>query len=123
MRADLLQAIAVVELARRGWVESIAVSDRNWAVLVQQLLAMTLQATAISPENIWAQLGTIPDFKGIEKAEFDRLIKHMLKNNYLYLTEGLLAIGSESEKAFERKNFMDLSAIFSSPQQYEVYTG
>ena len=34
--AALLQAIAVIELARRGWVESIVVSDRNWAVLVQQ---------------------------------------------------------------------------------------
>ncbi len=120
--AALLQAIAVVELARRGWVESIVVSDRNWAVLVQQLLAMTLQATSISPGDIWAQLGTIPDFKGIRKAEFDRLIKHMLKTNYLYLTGGLLAIGTESEKAFGRKNFMALYAVFSSPQQYEVYT-
>jgi ATP-dependent helicase Lhr and Lhr-like helicase len=120
--AALLQAIAVVELARRGWVESIVVSDRNWAVLVQQLLAMTLQATSISPGDVWAQLGTIPDFKGIKKAEFDRLIKHMLKTKYLYLTDGLLAIGSESEKAFGRKNFMALYAVFSSPQQYEVYT-
>jgi ATP-dependent helicase Lhr and Lhr-like helicase len=120
--AALLQAIAVVELARRNWVESIVVSDRNWAVLVQQLLAMTLQATSISPGDVWAQLSTIPDFKGIKKAEFDRLIKHMIKTSYLYLTGGLLAIGSESEKAFGRKNFMALYAVFSSPQQYEVYT-
>jgi ATP-dependent helicase Lhr and Lhr-like helicase len=120
--AALLQAVAVVELARRGWVESIVVSDRNWSVLVQQLLAMTLQATAISPGDVWAQLGTIPDFKGIKKAEFDRLIKHMIKTKYLYLTGGLLAIGTEAEKVFGRKNFMALYAVFSSPQQYDVYT-
>ena len=54
---------------------------------------MTLQVTSISPGDLWAQLGTIPDFKGIKRAEFDRLIKHMLKTNYLYLTGGLLAIG------------------------------
>ncbi len=46
----------------------------------------------------------------------------MMKTNYLYLTDGLLAIGSESERVFGKKNFMDLYAVFSSPQQYEVYT-
>ena len=81
------------------------VSDRNWAVLVQQLLAMTLQATSISPGDVWAQLGTIPDFKGIKRAEFDRLIKHMIKTNYLYLTGGLLAIGTEAEKVFRAQEF------------------
>ncbi len=50
--AALLQAIAVVELARRGWVESVVMSDRNWAVLVQQLLALTLQFNAISPKIV-----------------------------------------------------------------------
>ncbi len=120
--AALLQAIAVVELARRGWVESIEICNRNWAVLVQQLLAMTLQVQAISPGDCWKQLSKIPDFAGIKRAEFDLLIKHMLKTNYLYLTEGLLAIGSESERVFGRKNFMALYAVFSSPQQYDVCT-
>lgn len=120
--AALLQAIAVIELARRGWVESVVMSDRNWAVLVQQLLALTLQYNAISPKDCWQQLSKVPDFAGIKKAEFDRLIRHMIKNNYLYLTEGLLAIGAETERAFGKKNFMDLYAVFSSPQQYEVYT-
>jgi ATP-dependent Lhr-like helicase len=120
--AALLQAIAVVELARRGWVESIVVSDRNWSVLVQQLLALTMQLGSISPGDCWQQLGSVSDFSGIKRVEFDRLIKHMIKTKYLYLTEGLLAIGSESEKVFGRKNFMALYAVFSSPQQYEVYT-
>jgi ATP-dependent Lhr-like helicase len=120
--AALLQAIAVIELARRGWVESVIVSDRNWAVLVQQLLALTMQSGGISPTDCWRQLSVVPDFAGIKKAEFDRLIRHMIKTNYLYLTGGLLAIGSATERAFGKKNFMALYAVFNSPQQYEVYT-
>ena len=39
----VLQAIALVELARKGWVESIPPHTRCWPVLVHQLLALTLQ--------------------------------------------------------------------------------
>jgi ATP-dependent helicase Lhr and Lhr-like helicase len=33
----LLQAIAIIELARKGWVEPIPTQTRAWAVLVHQL--------------------------------------------------------------------------------------
>ncbi|MFU8803924.1 MAG: DEAD/DEAH box helicase, partial [Bradymonadaceae bacterium] len=35
----VLQAIALIELAKKGWVESVEVNDRCWPVLVHQLLA------------------------------------------------------------------------------------
>ena len=120
--AALLQSIALIELARHGWVESIEVSERNWSVLVQQLLALTMQFSAIAPEDCWQQLSTVMDFRGINRTEFDRLIRHMVKTKFLYLTGGLLSIGSASERAFGKKNFMALYAVFSSPQQYEVCT-
>jgi ATP-dependent helicase Lhr and Lhr-like helicase len=120
--AALLQAIAIVELARRGWVESIVINNRNWSVLVQQVLALTLQSTAISPLDCWQQISKIPDFAGINKIEFDRVIKHAIGTNYLYLSDGLLSIGTETERAFGKKNFMALFAVFNSPQQYDVCT-
>ena len=120
--AALLQSIALIELARRGWVESIRVCQRNWSVLVQQLLALTMQFGAIAPGDCWQQLSSVMDFQGISRVEFDRLIRHMVKTKFLYLTGGLLSIGSESERVFGNKNFMALYAVFSSPQQYEVCT-
>ncbi len=120
--AALLQSIALIELARRGWVESIVISQRNWAVLVQQLLALTMQLGAIAPEDCWQQLSKVMDFQEIKRTEFDRLIRHAVKTKFLYLTGGLLSIGAESERVFGKKNFMALYAVFSSPQQYEVCT-
>ena len=38
----VLQAIALIELAKSGWVESVEVSDRCWPVLIHQLLALAL---------------------------------------------------------------------------------
>jgi ATP-dependent helicase Lhr and Lhr-like helicase len=118
----LLHAISLVELARKRWVEAIQISDRNWAVLVQQLLAITMQFGAVDPEDCWQQLSIVPDFQGIDRTEFDRLIQHMLNTNYLYLTSGLLSIGTQTEKIFGRKNFLALYAVFSTPQNYKVHT-
>jgi ATP-dependent helicase Lhr and Lhr-like helicase len=120
--AALLQAIALVELARRHWVESVSLTARNWPVLVQQILALTMQTNGISPGDIWQQLKTVSDFGQISRDDYDGLIRHMLQTEFLYLEKGLLTIGTKTEKVFGRKNFMALYAVFSAPQQYEVYT-
>jgi ATP-dependent Lhr-like helicase len=49
----VLQAVALVELAREGWVETGGLpEERCWPVLVHQLLALTLQFGAISAETV-----------------------------------------------------------------------
>ena len=118
-----LQAIALVELARQGWVERVPVQARCWPVLVHQLLAMTLQWGAISPARCWEHLSRVPDFSGIRKNEFDQVIEHMKREDFLFESGGLLSMGQRAEKVFGRKNFMELYAVFSSPVLYRVLTG
>jgi len=118
----VLQAIAIVELARSGWVESVPIQNRAWAVLVHQLLALTLQFGAISPERCWEQLSLVPDFAGISRDEFEFLIEHMIQTDYLFVSGGLLSMGNKAEQVFGRRNFMELYAVFSSPVFYRVKT-
>ena len=73
----VLQAVALIELARAGWVEGVARQERCWPVLVHQLLALTLQFGAISEERCWEQLARVPDFRGITRAEFAAAVEHM----------------------------------------------
>jgi hypothetical protein len=89
----VLQAIAIIELAKKGWVESIPNQTRAWAVLVHQLLALTLQFGGISPERCWGQLSVVPDFSGITHSEFEILIKHMIQ------TEVQSSIQLETDRA------------------------
>ncbi len=119
----LLQAVAIIELARQGWVESVPVSSRTWTVLVHQLFALTLQFGGISSADCWEQLAIVPDFAGISHPEFESLIQHMIKEDFLFSADGLLSLGSKAEKIFGRRNFMELYAVFSSPQLYQVQTG
>lgn len=118
----VLQAIALVSLAKAGWVESVPTEDRCWPVLIHQLLAMSLAADGISADDAWAHLAQVPDFRGIHRAEYDRLLNWMIRDNALRLASGRLILGPKAEKRFGRKNFMELFAVFSSPQSYTVET-
>ncbi len=116
----ILQSAALIELAKRGWVEPVPVQARCWSVFVHQLLTMALAADGIPPEAAWAHLSKVPDFSGIRRAEFDRLIAWMLADRALDMVGGRLVIGPKTQRRFGRRNFMDLYAVFSSPVAYAV---
>ena len=118
----VLQAIAIVELAKTGWVESVDVNHRCWPVLIHQLLAMSLAAGGVSIQVAWDHLSRVPDFCDIEREEFDRLIAWMIRDGSMILTSGLLSLGPKAERRFGRRNFMELFAVFSSPKTYSVAT-
>ncbi len=118
----VLQAIAIIELAKSGWVESIKVNDRCWPVLIHQLLAMALASNGVRPEDVWNYLSRLPDFSGIAREEFDRLISWMIEDESLVLSSGLLSLGPKAERRFGRRNFMELFAVFSTPKSYAVMT-
>ena len=120
---SVTQAIALVELAKAGWVESVEVTNRCWPVVVHQLLAMALAADGVPLEEAWAHLSRVPDFRGIHRAEFERLVAWMLRDRALLEVSGRLVLGPRAERRFGRRNFMELFAVFSSPQSYSVQTG
>ncbi len=119
---SVLQATALIELAREGWVESVPPQTRCWPVLVHQLLAMTLQFGGVSLENLWDQLSRVPDLRGVTRAEFDEVVAHMRQHDFLYDAGGLLSMGDRAERVYGKKNFLELYAVFSSPQYYRVFT-
>lgn len=118
----VLQSAALIELAREGWVERVADQRRCWPVLVHQLLAMSLQYGAISAERCWEQLTRVPDFRGISRVEFDETVEHMKRHDFLFESGGLLSMGQKAERAYGKKNFLELYAVFSSPVLYRVVT-
>jgi ATP-dependent Lhr-like helicase len=118
----VLQAIALIELARTGWVEDVDVQDRCWPVFIHQILAMSLASDGVPIEAAWAHLSRVPDFSGITRGEYDRLIAWMIADGGLINVGGRLVLGPKAERRFGRRNFMELYAVFSSPQTYTVQT-
>jgi ATP-dependent Lhr-like helicase len=119
----VLQAIALIELARSGWVEPITVNDRSWPVFIHQLLAMSLASDGVALERAWEHLCRVPDFRGIRREEVDRLVEWMIHDESFVSAGGRLVLGPSAERRFGRRNFMGLFSVFSTPQSYTVQTG
>lgn len=118
----VVQAMALIELAKKGWVESVQINRRCWPVLVHQILAMTIAYGAIVPDQVFEQLSKVPDLKEISRDEFDAIIEHMLKERFLFSMGSSLTFGDEAERVYGRRNFMELYAVFTSPQLFTVVT-
>jgi ATP-dependent Lhr-like helicase len=118
----VLQAVALVELAKAGWVEAVETEHRCWPVLIHQLLAMALASDGITADDAWEHLACVPDFRGIRRVEYDRLLKWMVADGALRLAGGVLVLGPKAQRRFGRRNFMELFAVFTSPQTYAVRT-
>ncbi len=119
---SVLQAIALIELAKRRWVESVPIDERCWPVLIHQILALSLATDGVTADDAWAHLSCVPDFRAIHRDEFDRLLDWMLQDESLRLASGRLLLGPKAERRFGRRNFMELYATFSSPATYTVQT-
>ncbi len=119
----LLLAVALIELAREHWVEDVPLQSRCWPVLVQQLMAMSLQYGAISANDAWTQLSRVPDLAGFSRADFDELIGFLIAREFLFESAGKLSLGDRAERVFGRKNFSELYAVFTSPVMYRVKAG
>jgi ATP-dependent Lhr-like helicase len=118
----VLQAAALVELTRGGWVEDVPINKRCWPVLVHQLLAMTLQHGQVTLDYAWPILSRVPDFRGFSRADVEGLVAHMAAEGFLLQGERGWYMGEEAERVFGRRNFMELYAVFSSPVLYRVQT-
>jgi ATP-dependent Lhr-like helicase len=118
----VVQSAALVLLASRRWVESVKDETRAWPVLVHQILALINQHGGISAERCWQVLTRVPDFRGISHDEYLELVEHMKTTEFLFEAGGLLSMGRAAEKAFGKKNFLELYAVFSSPVLYKVQT-
>ena len=118
----VLQASALVELAREGWVEDVVVNPRSWFVLCHQVLTICMSQGGTSIRALWESLSRVPDFSRISEAEFYRLIKHMLTDESLVQLDGRLLLGPKAERLFGKFNFINLYVVFSSPQTYQVET-
>lgn len=115
-----LQALAIVELARSGFVEAVKTNGSAWHILLHQIMALCLERGGIARGDPWRLLGKTSCFAGIAEEQFTRFVDFLLSKEILHDDGGTLSMGLAAEKAFGRKNFMELYSVFSTPQEFEV---
>ena len=118
----LLQAVALVNLARKRFVEKVEPSTENTPVLLHQILALVLEHAAIKREALWRSLKGPRPFDGIDRADFDGIVDHLIETGILRTLDGLVAFGEEGERVFGGKNFFELYSVFETPAEAVVKT-
>ena len=118
--SKLLQAIAIVELARNNWIEDVKTNKKVWHILLHQIMAMCLERGAVTPDMLWDQLHRAYCFSDIGREKFDQFIAFLLHNDFLHDDGQMYSMGLAAEKAFGRKNFMEIYSVFSTPLEFEV---
>jgi ATP-dependent Lhr-like helicase len=51
------------------------------------------------------------------------IVRYLIDNGYLDTDQGMLFIGPAAELRFGRRNFMDMTAVFTGPPEFTVLTG
>jgi ATP-dependent Lhr-like helicase len=120
---SLLQAAALVELWRQGYVEPIKPPAVPYHLFAQQVLALLLQQGAIPENRILSALAGLVTSASLNEAACADIIRHMLEMRLLASDSGLLMVGDQAERLYGAKHYITLLSIFDSLPLFTVFWG
>lgn len=119
---SLIQAVALVNLARQKFVEKVEPSEANLPVFLHQILAHVFQQGSVGRSALWEALqGPVP-FRRIDQSIFDKIVDHLLQTEVLEILDHQLVLGAQAERVFEAMNFFDLYSVFETAAEMIVKT-
>lgn len=118
-----LRAAAVVRLWQEGFVEPTSPPPEPFHVLAQQLMALCLQESGV-PLDEWQEwLLSAPGFSGLDVDDIASLTRFLVEKEILVVVGPLLCLGRESERRWERRNFMELVSLITESPLFAVFHG
>ena len=117
---ELINAIAIVELARRKWIESANTTYDAYTVLFQQIYSMIEQKYGLKYEYLMEIINNCKAFKDISNEEINEFIKYLINENYLSKSREEYIVGSEFEKIFSYNFLLNFSSVFQTLTEYSV---
>ena len=109
---ELLQAMALVRLARDGWVEPLRAPAQPVNLLAQQLLARVLAQGRVGRSDWPGALGRVVALAGLDRGVPELVLDSMISRSILIEDAGLVSIGTAGELKYGRRNFMDVTSLF-----------
>lgn len=116
--AGLLRAAGILLLWSQGFVEPIDPPASPRHIAAQQLLALALQEGQLSAKYWHEWFG---DLEVMDDGS--QVLDYLRSNGFLEEDSGLCFIGSEAEKHFGRRHFMELLATFTAAPEMSVVAG
>lgn len=115
----LLRAAGLLHLWAEGYVEPIVPPPSPRHIAAQQILALCLQEGHVG-STVWREWwGNLAVFDHTA----DEILAWLVHSGHLESDGDMYFIGSETERRFGRRNFMDLLAVFAAAPQFTVLHG
>lgn len=114
----LVRSVALMVLWESGFVEAITPPPTPRHISAQQLMALALQEGQFGSQTWqewWNGLSIMRD--GAEVIQFLR------SAGFLESDSGMLFVGHAAERAFGRRNFMELTSVFTAEPELRVFLG
>lgn len=108
----LLNALGIVNLWSRGWVEAAVPPPEPWNVVAQQALLMVLEAGRTTAQDLVDGLGR--SFPELPIDGVRLVVDHLAEAGHLAREdEGTLQIGPQAEREYSGGHYRDLMATFT----------
>lgn len=119
----LVRAVALRQLWADGYVERIEAPSSPMHLLAQQIMALCLQERGL-PAGDWpAWIGRHRGFAAMSAEDREEVIRFMLERQYLFEDDGIWSLGTEAEREFGWRHFVDLVSAFTAEQLFSVRHG
>lgn len=120
----LLEALALVRLFKKGFVEPTLPPDRPCHILVQQLLAMVFQhELELDQAEFVRILGRVPMFRLMFEQEWPEVLRHLQDEGYVVTEGAFVHLGLKGEARFKGRGLADLCVSFESPKTIAAFFG
>lgn len=115
---NFLQAAGLLTLWGRGHVEPVIPPPHPRHIVAQQLLALVLQEGRIGRATWRDWWGDAPVM-----AEAEQVLHYLVGIGFLAADGDFLHMGPMGEREFGHRHFMELTAVFSAPPEFQVMHG
>ncbi|MGW5689190.1 DEAD/DEAH box helicase [Nonomuraea sp. NPDC003754] len=120
LRAELVQAIASIELLLQRWYEPPQAGALHLSTLVQQILSLIAQHGGVTPADTYRTLCEQGPFRAVDAPTFGALLRdlgtaHLLRQE----SDGLLLHAEAGERLVNHYTFY---AAFAAPTEYRIIT-
>lgn len=113
---DILEALAIVDLARKGSLEGPELHFGSLDVLANQMCAMALEYKKIDVEKVYEIIKRCEAYKDLSFEEFFELCKFLEEIGTIKILDGKLVATSRT-----RKYFYENISMIPDEKQYKVY--
>ncbi|HEX2882516.1 MAG TPA: helicase-related protein, partial [Polyangiaceae bacterium] len=122
LRAQTVQAAAMVELMLTGWSEPPELRNLHLSTLIQQLLSAIAQLGGVRADHAWKLLCGTGPFPAVDQSDFVELLRVLGKKELLTQAgDGTLVLGVVGEQLVDHYDFY--AAFFASKEFQLLHDG